>query len=242
VSGKFPDVGPKLSAVRERIASAARRSGRAPTDVQLVAVTKGHDAGAILAAISAGCSDVGENYVQEMLAKMEAVAKEPGAAALRWHLIGPLQRNKARHVVGRAALVHTLDSEALALEIDRRAAAAGVVQDVLIQVNVGGEAQKSGVEPALLEPLLGSVSRFERVRVRGLMTIPPLADEPDATRPHFRALAELRVAMQRRFVALELTELSMGMSSDFEAAIEEGATIVRVGSAIFGERPRRGNA
>lgn len=228
----------RLAAVRGRIVSAARRAGRDPATVRLVAVSKGHPPDRIADAAAAGCVDIGENYVQELLRKAEALADLP----LRWHLIGPLQRNKARHVVGRISLLHTLDSPELAAELEKRAAARSVTLDVLCQVNVAGEAQKSGVAPAGLLSLLDALRETPHLSVRGLTTIPPLADDPEASRPHFRTLRELRDDMARRDSALELPELSMGMSADLEVAIEEGATLVRVGTAIFGERAPKEHA
>jgi len=206
------------------VANACRRAGRDPGEVTLVAVCKGQPPEAIRAAVQAGHRCFGENYAQEL----EQKAANLGAG-LCWHFIGGLQRNKAGKVVGRAALIQTVDRESLAAEIDRRAAMMDIVQDVLVQVNVGSEPQKSGVAPADLPALLEAVGRLEHLRCRGVMAIPPFEEDP---RPHFRAL---------RDIAREhgLPELSMGMSDDFEEAIEEEATIVRVGTAIFGPRDYR---
>ena len=224
-------VAERITTVRARIAAAAKRVGRDPASVHLVAVGKGHPPHLLAEATAAGCIDLGENYVQEMLAKMESLGPSP----IRWHLIGPLQRNKVRQVVGRIALVHTLDSPELAAEIERRGAARGVVTEVLCQVNIAGETQKNGIAPEDLGRLLEAVAVL--LRVRGLMTLPPWEDDPEKVRPHFRALRRLRDEMASRFPSLDLRDLSMGMSADFEVAIEEGATWVRVGTTIFGERP-----
>jgi hypothetical protein len=226
-------VAERIAFVRSRIAAAAARVGRDPASVRLIAVGKGHPASLLAEAAAAGCIDLGENYVQEMLAKMEALGPSP----LRWHMIGPLQRNKVRQVVGRIALLHTLDGPELASELERRGAAQGVVTEVLCQVDIAGETQKSGVAPENLGPLLEAAAGCAHLKIRGLMTLPPFADDPEETRPHFRSLRKLRDEMADRFPALDLSDLSMGMSGDFEVAVEEGATWVRIGTTIFGERP-----
>ena len=217
----------RIAEIRARIEAAARRARRDPGGVVLVAVSKTRAADEVRAAYDAGLREFGENYAQEMISKADALAALRG---IRWHFIGHLQRNKARDVTGRAALVHGVDSARLAEEIDRRAAQAGVAQDVLIEVNTGGEASKSGVAPADLGNVLAASQAAPHLRVRGLMTIPPAEGDP---RPFFRALRDLRDAHGG---ATALPELSMGMSADYETAIEEGATIVRVGTAIFGTR------
>jgi pyridoxal phosphate enzyme (YggS family) len=208
-----------LSRVRERIAAACARAGRSAAEVQLVAVSKTQPIEKLREALAAGQKIFGENYAQELRAKAEAL---PGA---EWHFIGALQSNKARIVVGRASLIHTCDRLALAKELAKRTQG---VQRVLLEVNVGKEPQKSGALPEEVPALLEAVRALPALRCEGLMCIPPASGDP---RQHFRALREL--ARQ-----LGLRELSMGMSADYETAIEEGATIVRVGTAIFGERPR----
>jgi hypothetical protein len=218
-----------LAAVQARIAAAARRAGRDPAAITLVAVSKTHPPEAIRAAQAAGARVFGESYVQELRAKQAALPELPASA---WHYIGRLQKNKAKDLVGRVALVHAVDSVELADVLGRRAAAAGVVQDVLLEVHLGGEASKAGAAPADVPALLAHARATAGLRCRGLMCIPPPATRPEDNRAHFRALAELA----RR---LELPELSMGMSDDYEVAVEEGATIVRVGTAIFGARPAR---
>jgi hypothetical protein len=231
-----------LAAVRARIAAAAARAGRPADAVQLVAVTKQKPSADIRAALTAGQADFGENYVQELLAKQDELAD--AAAALRWHAIGPLQRNKVRQVVGRVALLHAVDSARLLDEIDRRSAAAGVVTPVLLQVDSALEPTKSGCPEAELPALAHHALCLPAVALRGLMTLPPFFDDPEETRPFFARLRALRDALvaQHGVPAERLTELSMGMSGDYEVAVEEGATLVRVGSAIFGERGQEGVA
>ena len=208
-----------LKKVRERIAQACARAGRAQGSVTLAAVSKGQPMEKIREAFAAGQTLFAENYAQELREKSSAL---PDA---EWHFIGALQSNKARMVVGRAALIHTCDRISLARELAKRAEGA---QRVLLEVNIGRE-QKSGVLPEEAPGLLDAVRALPQLRCEGLMCIPPAEGDP---RPHFRALRELGEK-------LGLRELSMGMSADYEAAIEEGATIVRVGTAIFGERIRR---
>ncbi|HVL90307.1 MAG TPA: YggS family pyridoxal phosphate-dependent enzyme [Actinomycetota bacterium] len=221
----LPPPGLGAPAVLERIAAAAARAGRDPSAVTLVAAAKTVEPDRIVAA---GVADVGENRVQELAAKQEALAEY----AIRWHFIGRLQRNKVKAVAGRVALVHSVDSVELAHEIGRRAAEAGAVQPILIQVNVSGEASKGGVPVAEAPAVVDAVRAVEGIEVRGLMTIPAPGDEA-ASRAAFRTL-------EAAAAALGLSELSMGMSGDFEVAVEEGATIVRVGTAIYGPRPPAG--
>ncbi|MEZ4382028.1 MAG: YggS family pyridoxal phosphate-dependent enzyme [Nannocystaceae bacterium] len=221
-----------LARIRERIAAAIARRGPGP-DVTLIGVSKRQPIAAIEAAIEAGLRDFGENYAQELRDKVAAIGQDPP----RWHFIGGLQRNKVKYAVGKA-LIHTVDRAELVDAIDARAARDGLTQEVLIEVNLGDEAQKAGIAAADLPALLGRFAATPRVRCRGLMIIPPVGETEDA-RPYFARLRELRdrlAATPRAGVALD--HLSMGMSADFEAAIEEGATLVRVGTAIFGERPR----
>ncbi|WP_235879933.1 YggS family pyridoxal phosphate-dependent enzyme [Polyangium aurulentum] len=224
----------RLHAVRASIDEATARSGRPPASVRLLAVSKSKPPEAIRAAYAAGQRDFGENYVQEMVDKARLLED---LAGIRWHFIGSLQRNKAKLAAGVAEVIHTVDREELATELDRRAAAAGRVIEVLVEVNVGGEASKSGCAPEAVGALLAAVKRAEHLRVKGLMAIPPYADDPEAARPFFTRLRALR---DEHGGPSLLPELSMGMSHDFPVAIEEGATLVRVGTAIFGERARRG--
>jgi len=217
-------VHPGLAAITARIANACRRVGRDPASVQLVAVTKGRSAREVQALVDAGQFRLAENRVQAW----RAAAAELARPEVEWHLIGHLQRNKVRYCLP-FALIHSLDSARLAAALDEEGAKRGHIFRVLVQVNVSGETSKSGVAPNALEELLAFTAPLEHVEVRGLMTMAPYDDDPERARPHFRALRELAFAY-------DLSQLSMGMSGDFEVAIEEGATLVRVGSALF-ERP-----
>ncbi|MCZ7586296.1 MAG: YggS family pyridoxal phosphate-dependent enzyme [Deltaproteobacteria bacterium] len=221
-----------LKRVNDRIAAACARAGRDPEGVRLIAVSKKQPVSAIEQALAAGHRDFGENYVQEAEAKARAIA----SGGVRWHIIGHLQRNKVRHVVPFATMIHTVDSARLADEAAKRAGEAGRRVGVLVQVNVGGEEQKSGTAEQDALALVDHVRTLDALDLRGLMTMPPFLP-PEEVRPYFAALRRLRETMESRRPGLRLPELSMGMSGDFEAAIEEGATIVRVGTAIFGERP-----
>lgn len=216
-----------LDRVRERVARAAARAGRRADDVLLIGVSKTVEVERIRAAIAAGIAALGENRVQEAKGKIESVGHP-----VPWHLIGHLQTNKARDAVALFDVIHSVDRLDLAREIDKRAHAAGRVVEALVEVNVAGEAQKGGVAPDGLPALLDAIATLSGLRVRGLMAIPPAAENSDDSRRWFAALRRLA---ERH----GLKELSMGMSADFEAAIEEGATMVRVGTAIFGPRPSR---
>ncbi|NWG19519.1 MAG: YggS family pyridoxal phosphate-dependent enzyme [Chloroflexi bacterium] len=234
----------RLALVQERIAAAAQRSNRRAEEILLVGVTKTHPAEVVRAALAAGLHDVGENRVQEAEAKIMALAVE--RSRLTWHLIGHLQTNKAKKAVALFDLIHSVDSLRLAQALDRHAGEQGRRLPVLLQVNVSGEATKEGFDlagwqeqPAIFEQFVGGVEQIlalPQIAVRGLMTIAPWGVDPEAARPTFRATRRLRELLARRFPAAEWTDLSMGMTDDFEVAIEEGATIVRVGRAIFGER------
>jgi len=219
-----------LAAARARIASALSRAGRPADAVTLVAVTKTFPAGVVREVIRAGITDIGENRVQELLAKAEEV-REP----CRWHLIGPLQRNKARKVVGLAHLIHAIDGVAIAQAVDRIARERGLRAAVLLEVNTSGEATKHGVEPGDAPRVADELAALPGLDFRGLMTIGPMGADERRTRECFRGLATLAAGLRER-TGLPLPELSMGMSDDFEMAIEEGATIVRLGRVITGER------
>ena len=222
----------RLDAVRERIAAACERAGRDPDGVTIVGVTKTHPVDAVEEALAAGQLDLGENRAQELVPKAEQAAGmglDP-----RWHFIGGLQRNKVRQVLPHIAVLHSLDSLRLATEIERRAEQGrspnpDVPLPCYLEVNVGGEDSKQGIEPADVGELLRGVSDLRHVDVVGLMTVAPQVDEPELVRPVFRALRELAEAHG-------LAELSMGMTEDYEVAIEEGATVVRLGRVIFGPR------
>ncbi|MGH2736510.1 MAG: YggS family pyridoxal phosphate-dependent enzyme [Actinomycetota bacterium] len=222
----------RLEQVRRRIDDAAQRSGRSGGDVTLVAVSKTFPADVLIDAVAAGVTDFGENRAQELREKLAVVGDKA-----RWHFIGPLQTNKVRHVVGHAALVHSVDRPGLAEAIARRARGLGIVQDVLLEVNIAGDPAKHGVEPGSAVAAATAVDELDGVAVRGLMTMPPWPDSPEESRPYYKELA----ALGARLTAARpgAGELSMGMSRDFEVAVEEGATLVRVGEALFGPRGRR---
>ena len=222
-------LGRSLAEVRRRIEQAAGRSGRSADRVKLIAVSKTVDAERIRALAGHGHGCFGENRVQEALAKIEACG-----SGLEWHLIGHLQRNKARHAVGVFELIHSVDNEALAVELDRRAERAGLRQKVLVQVNLSAEPTKSGVAADGLSRLAETVAGLAQLDLRGLMTIPPPVENAEESRRWFAALREARDRVQPDVGSLP--ELSMGMTDDFEIAVEEGATLVRVGRALFGER------
>jgi pyridoxal phosphate enzyme (YggS family) len=228
-----------LAAVRARIARAAERCGRAPDSVRLIAVSKTFGLDVIRAAIAAGQRDFGENKVQEALPKIEALGAEPPPNGdLTWHLIGHLQSNKARKAARPFDVIHSVDSLDLARRIDVAAVETHRRPQLLVQVDLAGEATKHGIQPDEVRGVLDAASDFRAASFAGLMVIPPWIEDPEAVRPYFRRLRELRDALVAGGVdPARLRELSMGMSHDFEAAIEEGATMVRVGTAIFGKRP-----
>jgi PLP dependent protein len=224
----FPALPGSLARVREAVAAHQAVGGWAHP-VRIVAVTKTHGPEAVRAAAAAGLTDIGENRVQEAMEKQDALAD----VRVDWHLIGTLQRNKARHAVGRFALIHSVDRLELAAELDRRAAE-GSRQAVLVQVNCSEEPQKGGVEPGGLPALLDALAGLDRLELRGLMTMSALTDDVAEQRRAFRRLRELRDAGERS--GHRLPELSMGMSGDFPVAVEEGATMIRLGTLLFGER------
>jgi pyridoxal phosphate enzyme (YggS family) len=230
------DIAANLKRIEDGIAAACARAGRRPTEVTLIAVSKRQPAEALRAALAAGQLDLGESYAQELRDKARELTADtpPGP---RWHFIGPLQRNKVKYVVGTAALVHTVDSRPLLEAMEQRAAGLELTQPVLVQVNLAHEPQKSGAAREDLALLLDAFATAPHLRCEGLMLMPPWDPEPEAGRPLFAALRRLRdelAATPRPGVAL--AHLSMGMSHDYAVAIEEGATLVRVGTAIFGER------
>lgn len=222
-----------LALVRERIEKAAERAGRESGAVRLLLATKNREPGLVQVAVDAGAGILGENRVQEMLAKMGEVE---GPA--EWHFIGHLQRNKARSIVGVVRLIHSVDSVRLALEIESRAEKAGVVQPVLVQVNVAGEKSKFGLEPAGVERLLEEIADCRNIEVRGLSTIAPLVTDPEEVRWVFRDLKKLADTLEGSVSGFRCRELSMGMTNDFEVAVEEGSTVVRLGTAVFGRLER----
>jgi pyridoxal phosphate enzyme (YggS family) len=216
-----------LQAVKDRVARAAKAAGRDPASVTLLAVSKTHPVALIEQAYAAGQRAFGENYVQEAVEKMDALPRQD----IEWHLIGPLQSNKTRVVTGRFAWVHTVDSERIARRLSGHRSGNLPPLNVLVQVNVSGEASKSGVAPSEVEDLCLSVSKLPRLMLRGLMAIP----EPGAARARYQELKDLYVKLKSRF---RLDTLSVGMSEDLEIAIAEGATMVRIGTAIFGARDK----
>ena len=218
--------------VTDRIASAAKRAGREPSSVRLVVVTKTVDVESIRQAVAAGASALGENRVQEAREKIEKLGN-----LARWHLIGHLQTNKAKYAVKLFELIHSVDNLELAKELDKQAAKIGKVQDVLIEVSIAGEAAKAGVAMQEVIALVREATKLQNLSIKGLMTLPPYSEDPEDSRPFFRKLRELSENLLKEDIpGVSINELSMGMSGDFEIAVEEGATLVRVGTAIFGER------
>jgi pyridoxal phosphate enzyme (YggS family) len=278
VAGEFKE---RLDAVLARIARAARRAGRDPGAVTLVAASKAVPVERLLEAVACGCRIFGENRVQEALGKIEAMKEWAGSEApaapgrargpeengaswrtgggrvqtgasetmqmgarapvgIEFHLIGPLQPNKVKHAIGRFALLHAVDRLEVAERLDRAARERGITQRILLEVNVSGEATKHGFSPDALADAAERMGAFAGVRVLGLMTIPPPADKPEDARPYFRRLRELAAQVEAMGIpGVSMKDLSMGMSGDFETAIEEGATMVRIGTALFGPRPVR---
>jgi len=230
--------------VYRRIGHAAMRSGRGPGEVKLIAVTKGVSASVMREALELGLRDFGENRIQEFREKRESLmrgvvlfsAEEPAGYRVRWHLIGHLQKNKSKVAVEFFDLVHSVDSVEIAGQINKHAANNGKIQDVLVQVKLSDEESKYGILKEDLLDVLYALEGMNNLRVDGLMTIPPFFDDPEKVRPYFRELREVRDRAKAK--GFTLRELSMGMSHDFEVAIEEGATMVRVGTAIFGERKK----
>jgi hypothetical protein len=221
-----------IDEIKYRIAGAAARAGRDPAQIKLMAVTKTVAPERVKEAIDAGITLFGENYVQEAKEKIAALGKN-----VQWHMIGHLQTNKSKYVVHLFNCVQSVDRMELAHELDKRARLAGYAIDVLIEVNVSGEQTKSGIVSSETINLVEKISALENISVRGLMTMPPFSDNPEDSRPYFRALKEIsRQISQARIPRVMMDELSMGMTDDFEVAIEEGATIVRIGRAIFGQR------
>lgn len=222
-----------LQQLKERIAVLARRCGRDPGEIELLAVSKRMNVEQIREAWQCGQILFGENFVQEAAEKIPRL--DP---ALRWHFIGHLQSNKAREAARLFTMVETVERMKVAGELNKQAATGGRTLEILVQVNVGREPQKSGIAPEKVEQFLAEVGTLEHLRVRGLMTIPPYAEDPEQSRPHFRALKRLadRCAAQGLFADNKAVVLSMGMSGDYPVAIEEGATLLRIGTAIFGER------
>ena len=226
-------VAENLERVRGQITQAAAKAGRSANDVELVAITKTHPAEKVREAVEAGHTLFGESRVQEARAKIPELPSN-----LRWHFVGHLQKNKIRHALPLFELFHGVDSLALAQEMNRIAAEEGMHPRILLEINVAEEGSKFGFKPESLRAEMESLLTLPRLSIEGLMCIPPLADEAEASRKYFVQLRELRDSLEKEF-GLTLPHLSMGMTNDFSVAVEEGATLVRVGTAIFGERPRR---
>lgn len=223
-----------ISGLRADIHRAAVKAGRSPADIEIVAVTKNVPVENITVAVEEGILDLGENRVQELVAKQPHLGQH-----VRWHLIGHLQTNKVRAVVGRIKLIHSLDSWRLAAEIDRRSGELAVVTAVLIQVNVSGEETKYGLNPEEVPDFIKDCAGLGGISIRGLMTVAPYVDDPEEVRPVFRDLRIMFEDLRKRFPGVPMSYLSMGMTNDYLVAVEEGANILRVGSGIFGERPGR---
>ena len=226
------DIASNITAIKQRISAAAARCGRDPGGIQLMAVSKTVPAERIRQAIAAGLTVFGENYVQEAREKIPAIGP-----AVSWHMIGHLQTNKAKYVVNLFDWIHSVDRLELAQELDKRAGQANRKLNVLMEVNVSGEASKSGVSAPQALELVRNVSVLPHLSIRGLMTMPPYSDDPELSRPYFQALRALSAEINATGIAsVRMDELSMGMTDDFEVAVEEGATLLRIGRAIFGAR------
>ena len=221
-----------IEKINGEIREICEKCGRSRDDVTLIAVSKTKPVSDIEEALKTGTLDFGENKVQELCSKCEVLPEN-----IRWHLIGHLQRNKVKYVTGKTALIHSVDSLRLAEKIEEESAKREITTDILIEVNVSGEESKFGVSPDETEGLVRQIAKMEHVRVRGLMTIAPYTSDPESNREYFRALRQLSVDIKQKNIDnVCMNELSMGMSGDYRVAIEEGATFVRVGTAIFGER------
>lgn len=230
-------IGERIRHIRYRIEQACVRAGRDPDEVELVAVTKTHPIAVVHEAFNAGLRHFGENRVQELKLKADAFPGQIQGGEITWHMIGHIQRNKAKEVVTFADMVHSLDSLRLAKELNRRAGDAARVLPCLVQVNVSGESSKYGLEPAEVPALMGALASFKHLQIRGFMTLAAPAENPETIRPQFKLLRSLLEEIRAAHGGdASLTCLSMGMSGDFEVAIEEGATHVRLGSALFGAR------
>ena len=226
----------RLTDIQAKVEQACAGSGRAAEEVTVLAATKTRTVPEIIEAVQAGITHLGENYIKELVAKREAL-QAAGYDAISWHAIGHLQRNKVRFVVPFCTLIHSVDSLRLAQEIDKRAAREGRVQPVLLEVNVSGEDSKFGIMPAEVAQLAEQVAEVDHLKLQGLMTMPPYSEDPETSRPHFRLLRGLAEELASSGLpAGARHHLSMGMSGDYQVAIEEGATIIRLGTVLFGPR------
>ncbi len=221
-----------IEVIKQKVANAAERSGRNPSDVLLLAVTKTIDNERIREAVDAGLNELGENKVQEIMDKYDTLERD-----VKWHMIGHLQTNKVKYIIDKVKLIHSVDSLKLAEEINKRAAKAGVVMDILVEINVADEESKFGITCEIAEDIVRQMSLMENIRVKGLMTVAPFVDDAQLNRPVFKRLRQLLVDINdKKIDNVNMDVLSMGMTGDYEVAIEEGATIVRVGTGIFGPR------
>ena len=228
-----------INNVNEKIAAAAKRSGRSPEDILLVAVTKTRSPEEISEAIKSGCLDIGENKVQEIIGKYDIVGanteKTDKIPNIKWHMVGHLQRNKVKYLIEKVDLIHSVDSIRLAEEISKKASEAGLVMDVLIQINPADEESKFGIDPEKTKDMVRLLcEEYPGIRVRGLMCMAPQVDDPEDVRGDFRLMKELFDEVRKNSSGIDI--LSMGMTNDYEIAVEEGSTLVRVGTAIFGPR------
>lgn len=228
-------VAENLKRIRQEISAACVKASRLPDEITLVAVGKNHPVEKLIEAYNTGHRVFAENYVQEYIKKADVLKEAGKYGDIEWHYIGSLQTNKVKYIVGRTALIHTVDREKLAAEIDKRAESLNIIQRVLVEVNTGGEGSKTGVQPDGLFELLGTLNEMKHIRCEGLMTLPPFLP-PDEVKPYFVKLNELYSETKLKGLLPYAKHLSMGMSGDFAAAIECGATIIRVGTAIFGQR------
>ena len=225
------DVAANYRKIIDRISEAAQRAGRNPREIKLLAAAKSQSVELVQAAIAAGVRLIGENYVQEAESKRQVISD-----TVEWHMIGHLQRNKVKAALNTFELIQSLDSMALALELDKEGRRNGKTVSTLIEVNLGDEASKSGIGQDEVAELLKRVGDLSHVRVEGFMAVPPFKEKPEEIRPYFRALKDLQVELQRLVPNVSLNQLSMGMTHDYPIAVEEGATIVRIGTALFGPR------
>ncbi|SFG56317.1 hypothetical protein SAMN05660649_02007 [Desulfotomaculum arcticum] len=220
--------------IRERVRLAALRGGRDPLTIKIIAVTKRVGVPQIMEAVEAGLLDLGENRVQELAAKVPQIPSN-----LHWHMIGHLQTNKVKHIIGKVELIHSLDSWNLAVEVDRQAARVDKIARVLVQVNVSGEETKYGINTNEADDFITELKKLKNIKVEGLMTIAPFVDDPQEARPFFRELRLLSRELNEKISGVELKHLSMGMTNDYEVAVEEGSDMLRLGTAIFGARISR---
>lgn len=229
------DIGRNIEIVRQRILNAAKKAGRNPSDIKIVAITKKVEPERIRQAVLCGIDIFGENYMQEAIKKIQDSRLKIQNSKIQWHFTGALQKNKAKYAVNLFDMIETVDNIALAQEIDKRMIDRAM--DVLIQVNIGAEKTKSGCSEKDASKLVKEISRLKNISIKGLMTMPPFFEEPEDVRPYFKRLFEISKDIEMQGIEnVSMKELSMGMSNDFEVAIEEGATFIRIGTAIFGER------